>query len=264
MPQLKAIIALKQQHLLERKSKTPIQAVRALASLQKRPQPVLSTITHNAPVVIIGQIKYKLAQTGLLTDTYDPVSAALRYTQSHVDAISLFTDETGYQGGLDDMVLVSRAVEIPVISEDYILDEYQIVESRAAGASALVLSAAVADPPTLRSLVSATHRNRMTAIVEVRSREELEYAVSLSPYVIGLGSRDSSLRSQFGLIQELRPHVPENMRVMPMPALKTLDEVAAVIGLGIDAMLVRETILQDPNQSARLRELARRPHTPSE
>jgi hypothetical protein len=54
------------------------------------------------------------------------------------------------------------------------------------------------------------------------------------------------------------------MRVMPMPALKTLDEVAAVIGLGIDAMLVRETILQDPNQSARLRELARRPHTPSE
>jgi indole-3-glycerol phosphate synthase len=262
MPQLKAIIALKQQRLLDRKSKTPIQAVRALASLQKRPQPVLSTITHNAPVVIIGQIKYKLAQTGLLTDSYDPVSAALRYVQERVDAVSLFTDETGYMGGLDDMVLVSRAVDIPVISEDYILDEYQIVESRAAGASALVLSAAVADPPTLRSLVSATHRNRMTAIVEVRSRQELEYAISLSPYVIGLGNRDSSLRSQFGLIQELRSLVPDNMRVMPMAALKTLDEVTAAIGLGIDAMLVRETILQDPVQSAQLHELARR--TPAE
>src|SRR5688500_10750561 len=187
IPQAEVVIAAKRQALAERRARTPIEAVRALASMQKRPQPVLNTVTADAQVVLIGQIKYTPAQ-GNNTLDYDPVASALRYAKAGVEAVSLLTDETLYQGGLDDLVLVSRAVTVPVISQDFILDEYQIVEARAAGASALLLTSAVLEPPLLRTLVSATQRNRMTAIVEIHTAKELEYALRLSPYVIGISN----------------------------------------------------------------------------
>src|SRR5262245_18344419 len=99
--QIDVIIAAKRQYLQERKSQTPIEAIRALASMQKRPHPVLSAINTDTPIMLIGHIKYSLPQTGPLMTTYDPVGLALRYVRAGVDAVTLFTDETLYQGGLD-------------------------------------------------------------------------------------------------------------------------------------------------------------------
>jgi indole-3-glycerol phosphate synthase len=135
---LEAILAAKRQFLMERRAKTPIAAVSALADMQRRPQPILNTVTNGSQVTLIGQITH--------SDTYDPVAATLRYIREGVDAVSLFTDQIVYRRGLDDLLLVSRGVNIPVISQDYILDEYHVVEARAAGASALVLSQVLDQP----------------------------------------------------------------------------------------------------------------------
>jgi indole-3-glycerol phosphate synthase len=253
-PQVETIIAAKRQYLKERMSKTPIEAVRALASMQKRPHPVLNTVSQDSPIMIIGQIKYRLPQTGKLGQSYDPVGLAVRFAQAGLDAVALFTDATIYDGGLDDLVLVSRAVNIPVISQDYILEEYQIVEVRAAGVSALLLSATVLEPAQLRSLVSATHRNRMTAIVQVHDEEELQHALSLSPYVIGLSSYNPHTDTYDPtLIARLRALIPSHIRVMVTDALKTLEDVAAILALDVHALLIREQILTEPNAPARLR-----------
>lgn len=246
VPQLDVILAAKRQSLKERKAKTPIEAVRALASMQKRPQPVLSTIADSGTVMLIGQVKYGLPQPGIPEDDYDPVAAAVRYGHAGVDAVALLTDEVLYQRGLDDLVMVSRATLLPVISQDYILDEYQVVEARAAGASALVLHAAVLDPPTLRNLVSATHRNRMTAIVQVTNQEELDSALALSPYVIGIRSRDADTQSlDIDNARRLREQIPSHMRVMFTDGLRSLQEVAAVAELGLHAVIVREVVIRD-------------------
>ena len=246
------MIAAKRQALADRKSRTPIEAVRALASMQKRPQPVLNTVTADAQVMLIGQIKYTQPQTNGSTD-YDPVATALRYAKAGVEAVSLFTDEALYQGGLDDLVLVSRAVNVPVISQDFILDEYQIIEARAAGASALLLSSAVLEPALLRTLVSATQRNRMTAIVEIHTPDELDYALHLSPYVIGISNRDPWTHNYVDdHISKLRPLIPSNVNVMVTDGLQTLDEIEQVVKLGVHALLVRETILNDLEQVAQL------------
>jgi indole-3-glycerol phosphate synthase len=246
VPQIDVILAAKRQYLHERKSQTPIEAIRALASMQKRPQPVLSAVTADAPVMLIGYIKYVLPQTGPLMSTYDPVGLALRYMRAGVDAVALFTDETLYQGGLDDTVLVSRAVNVPLISQDYILDEYQVVEARAAGASALVLSSTIVSPAELRALVSATQRNRMTAIVEVRNRAEIEYALSLSPYVIGLSGRDIRTRElNSAQLPELRALIPSHIRVMLMDPVKTLDEIHMAVSMGVNAVIVDEVLLDN-------------------
>ncbi len=253
-PQVETIIAAKRQYLKERMAKTPIEAVRALASMQKRPHPVLSNVSQDSPVMMIGQIRYKLPQTDRLGENYDPVGLALRYAQAGLDAVALFTDATIYEGGLDDLVLVSRAVNIPVISEDYILDEYQIVEVRAAGVSALLLSATILEPGQLRALVSATHRNRMTAIVQVHDEDELKHALSLSPYVIGLSSYNPHTDTYDPtLIARLRAMIPSHIRVMVTDGLKTLDDVATILALDVHAMLICEQVLAEPTAAARLR-----------
>jgi indole-3-glycerol phosphate synthase len=265
VPHLNVIIAAKRRYLIERKAKTPIEAVRALASMQKRPQPVLSSVADNSSVMLIGQIRYTLPQTGILGDTYDPVATALRYAHAGLDAAALFTDEVMYQRGLDDLVLVSRAVPLPIISQDYILDEYQVVETRAAGASALVLHSGVVDPPTLRALVSATHRNRMTAIVQVSDQHELDYALSLSPYVIGIRSRDAAThRLDMENALHLRRQIPSNMRVMFTDGLRSLDEVAAVAELGVHAVIVQESLTRTPAQLADLNAVLNRSNTPAD
>jgi len=259
-PQLDVILAAKRQYLQERKAKTPIEAVRALASMQKRPQPVLSTVMQDAPVMLIGQIRYA-PESDRLSGGYDPVASAVKMVKNGVDAVALFTDETLYQGGLDDLVLVSRAVSVPVISQDYVLDEYQVVEARAAGASALMLRASILEPSLLRTLVSATQRNRMTAIVEVRSSAEMETAFKLSPYVIGIHPRDFR-SSENGSGWRIRPASPPNIRLMVTQGLKTIDEVQAAVGMGVDAVLVDECLLDNAEQVADLQYALRRSHNP--
>ncbi|MBZ0282901.1 MAG: hypothetical protein K8L97_19330 [Anaerolineae bacterium] len=259
-PQLDVILAAKRQYLQERKAKTPIEAVRALASMQKRPQPVLSSVMQDAPVMLIGQIKYA-PDTEPRRGGYDPVASAVKLVKNGADAVALFTDETLYQGGLDDLVLVSRAVSVPVISQDYFLDEYQIVEARAAGASALMLRAGILEPSALRTLVSATQRNRMTAIVEVHNSAELEHALKLSPYVIGIHPRDFRALDG-GSGWRIRPLAPPNIRVMVTEGLKTIDEVQAAVSLGVDAVLIDEHLLDDATQVADLHYALRRSHNP--
>lgn len=260
IPQLDVILAAKRQYLQERKSKTPIEAVRALASMQKRPQPVLSTVTQDAPVVLAGQITYNPA---LGPYGYDPVASAVRMVKNGGDAVALFTDQTLYEGGLDDLVLVSRAVSVPIISQDYILDEYQVVEARAAGASALMLRANILEPNVLRSLVSSTQRNRMTAIVEVRSQRELEYALTLSPYVIAIHLADFQTFEMTDLTNfQIRPLVPSSIRVMVTDGLKTVEAVQSAVNMGVDAVLVDEGLLDDAGQVADLRYALRRPNHP--
>jgi indole-3-glycerol phosphate synthase len=259
VPQLEVIVAAKRQALMERKSKTPIEAVRALASMQKRPQPVLSSVRTDTAVMLIGQVRYRLPQTGPLSATYDPVAEGLRYVQAGAEAVALFTDETLYHGGLDDLVMVSRAINVPVISQDFVLDEYQVIEARAAGASALVLCASLLEQPTLRNLVSATQRNRMTAIVEVRNRDELEYALTLSPYVVGISTHDLNTQEDISpQVKGLFSLIPRSVQVMLTEGLKTLSEVEAAVRMGVDAVLIEESVLAEDPAHSKLQAVLRR------
>ncbi|MBZ0297970.1 MAG: hypothetical protein K8L99_35785 [Anaerolineae bacterium] len=255
-PRLNSIIDAKRAALEQRKAKTPIEALRALASMQSRPNPILSTVPDpTEPIVIIGQIKHSVADNGQVM--YDPVSMALRYAQRHVDALALFTDEIVYKNGLDDLMFVSRAVDLPVISQDYVLDEYQVVEARAAGASALILSAAVLEPHSLRALVSDAQRNRMTAIVEVHNFDELRYALTLSPHVIAISSDNPftpEIELDLEMTRRMRDLIPRHIRVMIMEYLTTMEQVEVVADLGVDAMIVSEHLIEVARNIRNLRE----------
>lgn len=250
---LEEILAAKRQRLEERRMRTPIAAVAALADMQPHPRSVLNTVTEGDATTFIGQVTH--------SETYDPVASALRYVREGVDAVALFTDQIVYNRGLDDMLLVARGANLPVISQDYILNEYHVVEYRAAGASALVLSASVLDQPTLRRVVTVTQRWRMTAIVQVNKEEELAYAQTLSPHVIGIGDHFAQNgTADLELFKRLRTQIHFNTRCMIMSSLQTLEEVSTAVSLGINAVIVSEKLLNTRNASTQLRALLKRPN----
>jgi indole-3-glycerol phosphate synthase len=245
------MIAAKQQHLQQRKSKTPIDAVRALASMQNRPTPLLTVI--NDTVQVIGQISHALKASNL-RDTYDPVSTALRFSRAGVHAVSLFADGMVYERGMDDLTLVARALKLPVITQDYILDEYHIVEVRAAGASALTLSCDVLDRHALRTLVGVTQRNLMTEIVQVHQADQLDYAIQLSPSVVALGAPDHQA-FEMAQLAEMRARIPAPIRVMFSTCLTTLEQVQAALDLHPDALVIAPNLVANDNSISQLRQL---------
>jgi indole-3-glycerol phosphate synthase len=241
------ILNAKRQALAARKAKTPIEAIRALASLQKRPQPVLSTVTGGASTAIIGQICHAGAGTA-----YDPVAAALNLVRLGADALALFTDATVYDRGLNDLALVARAVDKPLISQDYVFDEYQVVELRASGASGVVLYADILDCAALRKLVSAVQRNRMTAIVQVSCVEQLPEIVSFSPQAVAVPIGASLYPHK---LAHLRALIPSHIHLVVVEPLCDFDHAQAAACLHPDAVLAGAALLDHKETVERLRQL---------
>ncbi len=255
-----AILAAKREALAERRQKTPLNAVRALASMQTRAQPFLCIVSAGDAPTLIGQIRYApFEQTG----TYDPVAQSIRYVHRGVQAIALFTDASVYNGGLDDLMFVARAAQsfnLPVISQDFVFDEYQIVEARAAGAAGLVLDASILDADALRALLSFTQRNRMTPIIRVGSEAELALALDLSPQVISLGgSPFTNAPADVGLLSRLRSQIPGHINVMFGGESATVEDVVTMDHAGIDAVILSERLL---DELPRLNALLARPAKP--
>lgn len=245
---LEDILAAKRQYLDERRAKTPTEAVIALADMQRKPQAVLNTVTAGGHITLIGQITR--------SETYDPVAATLAYLREGTPAVSLFTDEAVYGRGLDDLLLVARGVNIPVISQDYILDEYHVIESRAAGASALALYSYVLEAAMLRKLVSITQRWRMTSIVQVSNEEELAYAQNLSPHVLGINAGfGSTSQDDLACFKKLRPKIPYNIRCMILSPFSSVGEIYMALEMGVDALMISEKLFNTRGTAAQLQEI---------
>ncbi len=255
IPRLEIIAAARRQYVVERKSQTPIEAVRALASMQKRPLPILTAVPtdEQTPVTLIAQVRIAAS------DGVELESLARDLAAAGADALSLFTDDGLQPHGLDDLVALTRAVNLPVISQDVYVDEYQIVEARAAGASALVLRASTMGNDLLRTLISTTQRNRMTAIVEVNSVEEGIYAQSLSPYVIAISQIDAwTGEASSTPAADLRAAITGTTRVILAESLATLDDVQSAVDLQVDAVIVEPDFLLNPLYRTDLHHILRR------
>ena len=242
------IIEAKRERLAQRKAATPLDAMRALAAMQKRPHPLLSTVTDDGHVMLFGQIRYGIA--------YDPVTLALNYAQAGLDGITLFTDDLIYDGGINDLALITRALSIPVLLQNYLFDEYQVIEARAAGAASVTLVAGLLDNPTMRGLVSATQRNRMSATVRVNNVDELCAALEVCPSIIDIGGRDPATDElDIAHIAALREKIPASFRVLVYNRLRSLKEAAAIAPLKPDGVLINASMLAEDGAVERLREI---------
>src|SRR5881628_3263427 len=143
-------------------------------------------------VGLIAEVKRRSPSQGAIRTDLDPVAHAQAYVRGGAVAVSVLTDEAHFGGSLQDLERVAAAVDVPVLRKDFILDELQIMEARAAGASAVLLIARILEPDRMKALAHAAQQWGLATLIEVHDAGELEPALAARPGVLGINARDLS------------------------------------------------------------------------
>jgi indole-3-glycerol phosphate synthase len=207
-------------------------------------------------VSLIAEVKRASPSQGLINANLDPVAQARAYLHAGAAAVSVLTDEKYFRGSLGDLVAVRAAVGGPVLRKEFIVEEYQLWESRAAGADAVLLIVAALDRAALADLFAAARAIGLAALVEVHTAPELERALALGAPVIGVNNRDlgtlaTSLAPSLGLL----PLIPPGPVAVSESGIATGDDVARVVAAGARAILVGEGLVRARDVGAKVREL---------
>ncbi len=218
-------------------------------------------------MALIAEIKRASPSKGdLVTGAFDPVDLALTYAANGASAISVLTDEQFFKGSLDHLVQVRRAVSLPVLRKDFVVDPYQVYEARGAGADAVLLIAAALEDGELADLHALALELALTPLVEVHDEAEVERALRIGARVIGVNNRDlrtfaTDIRTTARCARVLDDgstvvRRPSSVVLVSESGIFTPADVAAVAGMGASAVLVGESILTSSDVAGQVRALS--------
>ncbi|HSL49232.1 MAG TPA: indole-3-glycerol phosphate synthase TrpC [Candidatus Deferrimicrobiaceae bacterium] len=210
-------------------------------------------------VRLIAEVKRGSPSQGLFRADLDPVAQATTYAGAGAAAVSVLTDARYFHGRLEDLVRIRGAVSVPVLRKEFIVDEYQLWEARAAGADAVLLIVAALEDAALRDLLHAAKGAGLATLVEVHTAGELDRALRLGAPVIGVNNRDlQTLVTSLEPSLHLLPQIPPGPVAVSESGLASGADVARVVAAGAHAVLVGETLLRAADVAAKVRELSLR------
>jgi indole-3-glycerol phosphate synthase len=211
-------------------------------------------------VRLVAEVKRASPSRGVFVEALDPAGLARTYAANGAAAISVLTDEKFFRGHLDHLAEVRDAVGLPLLRKDFVIDEYQVWEARAAGADAILLIVAILEPALLQGLLWAAKGVGLAALVEVHAPDELEVALEAGASVIGINNRNlKTFETTLETTLRLLPRVPPGPVVVSESGLATAADVRMVVAAGAHAVLVGEALVRAPDVGAKVRELALRP-----
>ena len=224
--------------------------VRSVESLQEAgaqapaPRDFLAAVSRPPDVRLIAEVKRQSPSITLLVQEFDPVAIAKTYEQHGASAISVLTDEQYFGGRLEYLQAVRAAVGLPVLRKDFILDPYQLLEARAAGADAVQLIAECLDDQALQELLDGTLELGMTPLVELYEPENVERVVRTGAQLIGINNRDlRTFVTDLDHTVRLRAQIPADRAVVGESGISTQDDVTRLSKAGVSANLVGESLM---------------------
>ncbi len=242
-------------HILERIVATKAGEVRELrrsaADLRRAaeaappPRPVLGPLGDRARVGVIAEVKRRSPGAGEIDMGLDPASLAAEYEAAGATAVSVLTDGPWFGGSLGDLRSARRAVAVPVLRKDFVIDPLQVYEGRAAAADMMLLIVRILDPVLAGDLRAMIHELGMTALVEVHDEWEIETALRAGAALVGINNRDlSAFRTDLGVTERLARYLPGEVLVVSESGIRGADDVARVAAAGADAVLVGEALVR--------------------
>ena len=252
---LDKIIAQKREEVKQRKKTA------ALTYLQERiagQKPALDLVAalRGDHIRLIAEVKKASPSRGLLRADLNPTELAQVYAEGGAAAISVLTEENYFLGRVEHLEAIRGAVELPVLRKDFIFDSYQVYESRAYGADALLLIAAILSQGQLNELVSLSRSLGLRCLVEVHTQSEVEMVALTEAEIIGINNRD--LRT-FGVdintTRRLRPLIPKEKAVVSESGIRSRKDIEKLRKWGADAVLVGEALVTGNDVPAKLKEL---------
>jgi len=209
-----------------------------------------------APVALIAEVKRASPSRGVLAANLDPVALAADYARHGADAISVLTDEKYFQGHLDLLGAIRPRVTVPLLRKDFTIDEWQLWESRAAGADAVLLIVSILAGARLGDLLAAAKGLGLAALVECHTAAELDRALTAGARVIGINNRDlATFETRIETTLELLPLIPPGPLVVSESGFFTGEQVRRVAQAGAGAVLVGEALVRTEQRAAKIREL---------
>ncbi|MDE0719009.1 MAG: indole-3-glycerol phosphate synthase TrpC [Dehalococcoidia bacterium] len=254
---LDEIIAAKRIELADSKKQMSVAELESAAADQPRPLN-LSGALLGGGVRLIAEVKKASPSRGLLMPDFDHLKLAETYTANGAAAISCLTD-LRFQGELSFLQQIKEtgaSQRAPVIRKDFIFDPYQVVETRAAGADAMLLIVAVLEPAQLKELLNAAQAHWMQCLVEVHDEAELETAVDVGAEIIGINNRDlRTFSTDLSVTERIAPLVPRGKQIVSESGIFTRDHLRQMNKVRVNAVLVGEALVTAPDVGEKVREL---------
>jgi indole-3-glycerol phosphate synthase len=202
---------------------------------------------------VIAEVKRASPSKGLLRDPFDPAAIAQSYERAGATCLSVLTDRPFFQGAPEFLVAARAACSLPVLRKEFIIDEYQIVESRALGADAVLLIVAALDDDRLASLESCAAHYGLDVLVEVHDAAELDRALKLSTPLIGINNRNlRTFNVSLQTTVQLVARIPQERIIVTESGIVAQRDVAQMRRHGVNAFLVGEAFMRAPDPGAAL------------
>jgi indole-3-glycerol phosphate synthase len=253
---LTRIVAHKREEIAaaqRRRSVTELQDAVAIAPPVRDFVAALKAAPH---IGLIAEVKKASPSAGVIRADFDPVAIAQAYAAGGASCLSVLTDEHFFQGHLDYLAAIRRVVDLPVMRKDFLIDRYQVLEARAAGADCILLIAECLDDCHLRDLYFYASELGMEALIEICDPENLDRVLKLDPPLIGVNNRD--LRSFVVDLEHtvrLAPRIVPQALLVAESGIKTAADVAHLRAHGVGAILVGETLMRAPDIAAAVQAL---------
>jgi indole-3-glycerol phosphate synthase len=255
---LDRIVAYKRQEIAAARMRMPdAQLEEALVSGIAPPvRDFRSALEHADGCAIIAEVKRASPSAGLLRAAFDPVAIARTYEQNGAACISVLTDGPSFQGHLDYLKAIRSAVSPPLLRKDFILDRYQLLEARLAGADAVLLIAEVLDEDALPRLLREAAELGLQALVELYERTNLPRVLDSGARLIGINNRDlHSFQTRLEHTLELIADLPPDVCLVSESGIRTRDDIERLQAAGVRAVLIGETLMRASDMGAKLRSL---------
>jgi indole-3-glycerol phosphate synthase len=256
---LDQIISHKRIEVAAARARRPLAEVRAACRDLPAARDFVAALRPAPParVRLIAEVKRASPSKGVMAGGLDPVRQARTYAAAGAAAVSVLTDQKYFHGTLDDLIAVRAAVDVPVLRKEFVIDEYQLWEARAAGADAILLIVAALDRSRLRDLFHAAKGVGLAALVEAHTAAELDEAVAIGSQVIGINNRNlQTLETSLAPSLALLPRVPPGALPVSESGIFTAADVAKVAAAGAQAILVGEALVRAADVAATVRELS--------
>ena len=254
---LNEIMARTESLVRDRKSRADFKSLeRQAADHTPRGFAAALRAASNTRPAVIAECKRASPSKGLLREHYRPAEIARAYQTGGAAAISVLTEPDFFSGSLADLTAVSSAVAIPVLRKDFMLDEFQILEARAAGADAILLIVAALLDDQMRELALAARNADLDILCEVHNREELTRALDLGCQMLGVNCRNlKTLEVDLDVHTDLAEFLPQDIVRVAESGIRTLADIERLLGEGYNAFLVGEALMSQPDPGAGLAQL---------
>jgi indole-3-glycerol phosphate synthase len=240
-----------------RRERVPLADLEAAIGTRQEGRPFQEALGRPG-VSLIAEHKRRSPSAGLIREGATVTEIVQAYERGCAAALSILTEPFHFGGSLEDLREAIGATELPVLRKDFIVDPYQLYESAAAGADAILLIVAALDPDTLYELLREANDIDLDAIVEVHDERELQIALDVEADVLGLNNRDlTDFSVDIERTYELLSDVPAGKTVVAESGFSERDQIEELERVGVDAVLVGEALMRAPDPEAACRDLAR-------